>query len=564
KSIKLFFASPNVPNSEVFLQLFEKSTSETMSIKESPVSQNRFFLDLIDGHIKYFSDLKVEINLPISKEFQSTKFNDWLYKLGSNCKNIIYCNTVGDTINYAIGFAETLQYKESDKIDELIRLIKEYIHKDYFLIDCLKKGVAFHFGRLPQRIRERIEELFREKIIDYVFCTSTLLEGVNLPAKNIFILSNAIGPSKFTDIDFWNLAGRAGRLTKELSGNIICARIENKRNRWDNINKDLEVVKNKNIQKIEPLLIKGQDNFYKNLGKSLKNEVFTDKNASQEKINIWKHYANIALIHEITKDESVLKSNFIKKNSQAKDLLKTSDKLNKIPEKILILSSTIKAEYQNQIWEQDNLSEYILPENIDYITCFKFLNVLFDKYNWAEEESGGHNPMAKYRERLEYFSRLMSNWMNSTPLNQIIINLIKYYENKGQIWDTNRNEYFVKGDKRQINLIINSLISDIDNILRFKLKNYFLNYYLILKEKLGEENAGANWAEFLEYGTTDKRIIELQNVGFPRHLSKYIIENHSDCLEFNDGVLTLINEDKLKQRMNTKEPEYKEMLRVLP
>ena len=43
-----------------------------------------------------------------------------------------------------------------------------------------------------------------------MFCTSTLLEGVNLPAKNIFIFSNAIGNSKFSDVDFWNLAGRAG------------------------------------------------------------------------------------------------------------------------------------------------------------------------------------------------------------------------------------------------------------------------------------------------------------------------------------------------------------------
>jgi superfamily II DNA or RNA helicase len=41
----------------------------------------------------------------------------------------------------------------------------------------------------PQLIREKVERLFEKGFIDYLFSTSTLLEGVNLPAKNIFILS---------------------------------------------------------------------------------------------------------------------------------------------------------------------------------------------------------------------------------------------------------------------------------------------------------------------------------------------------------------------------------------
>ena len=46
KSIKLYFASPNIPNADVFLQLFEKSVDEQMIIRESPVSQNRFLLTM--------------------------------------------------------------------------------------------------------------------------------------------------------------------------------------------------------------------------------------------------------------------------------------------------------------------------------------------------------------------------------------------------------------------------------------------------------------------------------------------------------------------------------------
>lgn len=100
------------------------------------------------------------------------------------------------------------------------------IHKDYYLADCLAHGVAFHFGSLPQVIRNKVEKLFKKGEIKYLFCTSTLLEGVNLPAKNIFILSNKKHRSNMSKIDFWNLAGRAGRLNFELFGNVFCIREE--------------------------------------------------------------------------------------------------------------------------------------------------------------------------------------------------------------------------------------------------------------------------------------------------------------------------------------------------
>jgi hypothetical protein len=562
KSVKLFFSSPNISNSEVFLKLFEKSTNESLSVKESPVSQNRFFLDILDKKLKYFSDIGREKDYKLMDE-KNLNFYDWLSKLGSDTKNLIYCNTVNDTIDYAINFSETLPNKDNKQLNDLISLIKEYIHKDYYLIDCLQKGVAFHFGKLPQRIRERIEFLFTEKIIDYVFCTSTLLEGVNLPAKNIFIINNAIGLAKFKDIDFWNLAGRAGRLAKELSGNIICVRVEDKRNRWDNPEKDLRIIKDKNIKKIEPVLIKGQKNFFENIGRSLSSEDFTVKKPSFEQINIWDHYANITLIHEVRNDESVLKSNFIKKNKRAREILNIAVKENNVPDSILAQSSTIKFIYQNDIYNREDLNKHTLPLEIDYTTCRYFLVELYKFYNWEEEETGGRNPLAKNIKRLNYFAYLMNNWMNSKPLNIIILNLLNYHERQGEIWVNNQYIPFNKSDRSQLNLIINSVISDIDNMLRFKLKNYFLNYYLILKEKLGEEYCGENWAEFLEYGTTDKKLIELQNVGLERHLASFILKDHADCLVFELDKLLDIDESKLINKIDPNTPEYQELLKVL-
>ena len=50
-----------------------------------------------------------------------------------------------------------------------------------------------------------------------------MIEGVNLPATSIFVRGPQKGVGKpMNEIDFWNLAGRAGRQGKEFQGNIIC------------------------------------------------------------------------------------------------------------------------------------------------------------------------------------------------------------------------------------------------------------------------------------------------------------------------------------------------------
>ncbi|WPD24634.1 MAG: helicase-related protein [Candidatus Electrothrix scaldis] len=110
-----------------------------------------------------------------------------------------------------------------ESVNELIKLVKKTIHKNYRLAKVLQKRIAFHYGNMPLLIREEVEKLFKTGEIKYLICTSTLLEGVNLPAKSIFIRKPNRGNHKpMNQNDFWNLAGRAGRWGKEFSGNIIC------------------------------------------------------------------------------------------------------------------------------------------------------------------------------------------------------------------------------------------------------------------------------------------------------------------------------------------------------
>lgn len=118
-----------------------------MVIEDSPVAQNRYYFDFIEHKAVMFSDSGNEISL----EYDTTKedYFHLLIKLGKGCQNIVYCNTIEDTTNIALEFSKKQPVKNSDKINDLITLIKSFIHKDYFLIDCLQHGIAFHFGRLP-------------------------------------------------------------------------------------------------------------------------------------------------------------------------------------------------------------------------------------------------------------------------------------------------------------------------------------------------------------------------------------------------------------------------------
>jgi hypothetical protein len=141
--------------------------------------------------------------------------------------NLVYANGPSDaeTLAKQIGEARRSEVDLSGEpeIVKLKELVEKTIHKSYRLIGALDAGVAFHYGNMPLLVRAKIEELFREGVLSYLVCTSTLMEGVNLPSSNLFAMGPKKGRSEFMQpADFWNLAGRAGRWGKEFQGNIVC------------------------------------------------------------------------------------------------------------------------------------------------------------------------------------------------------------------------------------------------------------------------------------------------------------------------------------------------------
>lgn len=541
-SCKLFFASPNVKNTDIFLKLFNKSTAETMMVTETPVCQMRLFIDLFSHKATIFSDVTEAETFPIDKQlnlFSTIKsFSERVDP--RNYKSLIYCNTIEDTIKCAKEMADTLDTIDSPALRKASNEIASFIHDKYYLVNLVQKGVGFHFGKLPQKVRDIIEHLYAHGELHYLFCTSTLLEGVNLPAQNIFILNNQIGNRDFRSIDFWNLAGRAGRLAQELCGNVICVRWTSKKGRWST-DSSLALVQSKSIEEIHSDIITGKDNFYQNLFNAATNQPFTKKNISDTQQRLYKGYSNVLLSHFSDNRSSLLRNEFQRKKPDCvKDILSIEKGL-EIPADITSRFPSIKISYQDMLWKADPKKILALPAP-SYENCLTFLNHLCNIYCWEIEESGGTHPLLPKANRnfLKHYASLMSDWMSSKSIKEIIASNI--YSHKGQSIQNGYNadntphyENFNEGSNVHINIVINKTISEIDSFIRFTLKTYFENYYCIIERKLGNGNAGENWAVYLEHGTSKSSLIEIQKLGIPRHLSNLLLSDFGNCCTFDDN-----------------------------
>ncbi|MDO7929070.1 DEAD/DEAH box helicase [Pseudomonas sp. KFB-139] len=145
-------------------------------------------------------------------------------ELGSGGGSLVYAKTPTEAASIAGSIALGLDDVEDAGASDLAEFIKDHIHRDYHLIGMVKKGVAFHYGQMPALLREAIESAFRAGTIKFLVCTTTLFQGINLPARNVFINTPARGRGEKVMLDpalLWNFAGRAGRMAKDIVGNVF-------------------------------------------------------------------------------------------------------------------------------------------------------------------------------------------------------------------------------------------------------------------------------------------------------------------------------------------------------
>lgn len=142
-------------------------------------------------------------------------FEEDVVKAYSAGKNIIYLNKPTDIEKFALALADVLPEVGSELIQTACDNISEYLQPQYNLLTCLRKGIIYHHGSVPDAIRIYIEDLYKkDDAVKYVITSSTLLSGVNLPAERMFILDNKRGRSNLSHDSFKNLVGRVCRFSE--------------------------------------------------------------------------------------------------------------------------------------------------------------------------------------------------------------------------------------------------------------------------------------------------------------------------------------------------------------
>lgn len=190
-----------------------------ISISSNKISENlkseKFYIlktadkmefKLFDQSTNMFFDMHTN-----KKDFNYIEF----IKSHSGNKNILYINKPRDVEKFVLEFINTLPNIPDIENDNDYKAIQNYSHKDYKLLNCLKKGVVYHHASMPDIIKLYVEKIFSKNTnFKYIITTSTLLEGVNIPAEKMFLLSYKKGKNKLTKSQFKNLIGRVCRFSE--------------------------------------------------------------------------------------------------------------------------------------------------------------------------------------------------------------------------------------------------------------------------------------------------------------------------------------------------------------
>lgn len=108
----------------------------------------------------------------------------------------------------------------SDTASPFAAWLKDNVGEKWSLVNAVRFGFGVHHGRLPRAIASHMVRLFNDGTLPVLFCTSTLIEGVNTAAKTVLIYDKDINKAPYDFFTYSNIKGRAGRLGQHHVGRV--------------------------------------------------------------------------------------------------------------------------------------------------------------------------------------------------------------------------------------------------------------------------------------------------------------------------------------------------------
>lgn len=537
----IIFASPNIPNPEVYLQLIpDVANRENYKIatKFSPVNQEKFLIDFKCFELHYYNEATQKLTKYCS--FPEDKgLLDFVHELGEGARSIVYSNSKDNVVEYALQYATQLQPLHDSDLDVLAQDIRQDVHGDYYLADIVEKGVAYHMGYLPSTIRARIESLYKDGKIHTLFCTSTLLEGVNLPADNLFITSHKNG-GDMSPVDFRNLMGRVGRIEFNLYGNVflVCIKRKTKKERF------LHLLQEKIVPQqlsLATALTPEQKTGIVSVLKSGQAEIPKDGSLPPAEYSLIRKVANILLKDIVSGRASRVKKEF-------SDVLSPEDEAAIVaafagrehsPDDDINLSLDQTEQLAREIRSgRLHYPAIRIGGKADYNELRNFLERLCDIFKWETYEYdtlGFRNKSSGAHTKLSHYAFVLNQWVSGMSLNHMVTDSIDYYRSTGKGKVKLKGQYVAfKDEAPYVNALISGMLEDIEDVILFRIANYFLRFSQEYRACFPDASF-TDWYELVEYGTTNPEAVWLQRNGFTREAAAYITEKRSQYITFDDN-----------------------------
>lgn len=201
----------------------------------SPTLKNE--IDFHGKTYKYKSAfLETSEKTPASKSIDKLIYVSKKLQISKNNQAIVYCLFPAYTEKNAREYIQTANLPENT--DEKISSFLEHLSRNYNFrlgnnqsfdswdfVYALKHQIGIHNGKFPKYFQREVMNLFNDGRMEFLFCTSTIVEGVNTNAKTVVVFSNPSGKTeegkKFLLL---NINGRAGRYQHHFVGNIVYLR----------------------------------------------------------------------------------------------------------------------------------------------------------------------------------------------------------------------------------------------------------------------------------------------------------------------------------------------------
>lgn len=531
------FLTPFLTDSKNLKARYTTYDIEGFKVTEYIKTEKYYLYDLRNHTGLKLYDQFLNRYLPLS-ENRNLGFEEDVVKAYSAGKNIIYLNKPTDIEKFALALSDVLPEMDSEMIQTACDNISNYLQPQYNLLACLRKGIIYHHGSVPDAIRIYIEDLYKkDDSVKYVITSSTLLSGVNLPAERMFILDNKRGRSNLSHDSFKNLVGRVCRFSEIFNDETG------------------------NLQRLEPQIYLVFGKYFAqnaNCESFLRNVAKVEQNYKDAVDNVLLSEAKITTMNE---EELRHASEFIEnyENGVVEDYQERYTST--VSGKACIMNGITELDiFAHEAAIQQQVNGY-QSENLKISDSNTLLETIYELFIQYLPDNGAESLKRLENQEARNFYSMMFEWRVENKSYAEMINLFVGYWQQlykkdknvivyvGKWGDVKRSgsnvarytKIFGKDRTQLINLAIVRIKEEQDFI-----DNTLIKYVEVLYDlELIEDNFYAR----IKYGTDDERAICLIKNGLSLSSAVLLIKKYNSYLQINVSSSTVVFDDALISEM---------------